>query len=110
MRQLNVTHAAYIDGLWHDMREAVRMYRKFDKQWNELNDALGVKLDKEGTTDIVQRDRVKGQNLTLAGYFSGAVWWRDKAAALAAVIQAEKAASEMLAGDGVTWRPRPRTA
>jgi hypothetical protein len=83
-------HEQYLDLLVHDMREAVREFRKADRNWNELSAALNDKLDAEGTYDIVQRAKVKEMNLTLAGYMDEAKWWRDKAHMLATVLQAEK--------------------
>lgn len=105
---MNREHAVYVRRLWEDMREAMRMYRKFDRQWNALNDALDVKYDAEAQHDPVMRARAKEANLELAGYFSGSQWWREKAAALAAVIQAEKAATEMLNG-GAPWERPSRS-
>jgi len=81
----------YLDSLVVDMREAVGMFRKFDRAWNELNEALNDLLDREGTLDIVQRDKVKRENLTLAGHMAAAQWWRDKAHMLSSVIQVELA-------------------
>lgn len=98
-------HADYVFNLWCDMRTAVRTYRKFDQQWNEMNDALDAKLDADGQRDPIMRDRTKSDNLKLAGYLNAAAWWREKAEMIAAVIQAEKAAAEMLNGDGAAWDP-----
>jgi hypothetical protein len=71
------------------MREAMNEFNKFDRKWNVLNEKLNVYLDGSNIHDIVQRDKVKGENLTLKGHLAAAQWWRDKAATLAAVIQAE---------------------
>lgn len=71
------------------MRNATKEFIKFDMKWNELNDALNVKLDAEGVMDIVQREKVKSVNIELAGYMSAAKWWRDKATMLASVLRAE---------------------
>lgn len=94
----------YIDKLWRDMREAVAKFREFDAKWNQLNDALKLKMDLDRQFDPVMRDRTIADNLELAGYLNGAAWWRDKAAMLASVIQAEKSAIEMTGG-GAGWEP-----
>lgn len=103
MIKLRDDQAIYIDTLWRDMRHAVRRFREFDAKWNKLNDELNERFDRQGT-DMVQRDKDKRINITLTGYLNGAQWWRDKAASLAAVIQAEKAAMEMMKG-GPGWEP-----
>lgn len=84
-------HDRYLDSLVVDIRHAVIQFRKFDKEWNDLNDALNAKLDAEREFDIVQRDHVKAVNITLRGHMAAAEWWRDKAAMLASVLQAEVA-------------------
>lgn len=85
----------YVEGLRADMREAVRMFRKFDARWNKLNDELNLKWRREHR-DMMYVDQAKAVNITLKGHMSAAQWWRDKAAMLAAVISAEEAADLLL--------------
>jgi hypothetical protein len=86
---------AHIAKLRRDMRHAYAEYGKFDIKWNELNDELNHKFRAEGRTlEVVAQG--KAANVTLQSYMSAAVWWRDKAQALATLIVAEQAAYEML--------------
>jgi hypothetical protein len=104
--QLSADQAKYVHALWAEMRAAVHQFRAFDAKWNRKNDEL-TDLHERQNLDIVQSAKDKSVNLTLQGYMDGAKWFRDKAAALAAVIQAEQAAMEMLKG-GTPWEsPRP---
>jgi len=86
----------YLLGVLRDMRLALVEFRKFDKKRNDANDELDVWLDRSNITDVVQRDKIKRENLRLAGALSGAQWWRDKVTMLSGVVQAERAAKEML--------------
>jgi hypothetical protein len=90
-----MTAAQYIVGLRQDMRAALLEFRKFDNKWNSLNSALDKKFMLEGR-DMIVIAQAKEANLTLQGYMSAAMWWRDKAQALATIILAEQAADDML--------------
>lgn len=103
MTKLREDQAIYIDKLWREMRDAVLKFREFDAKWNDLNDDL-TDLNRRKGLDELESGKDKSINLTLTGYMDGAKWFRDKAASLAAVIQAEKAAMEMMKG-GLGWEP-----
>lgn len=79
----------YLLNLRQLMQEAVRQTQKFDAQWNRINDELNDLLDRKGEKDVVQRARLKEQNLALADALGAGNWWRAKASYLAQVIQAE---------------------
>jgi hypothetical protein len=85
----------HIGKLRRDMRHAYAEYAKFDLKWNELNDELNHKFKAENRS-IYAIAQDKAANVTLQGYMSAAVWWRDKAQALGTLILAEQAAHEML--------------
>lgn len=84
-------HDDYLRSLRSLMQAAVRETQRLDAKWNRLNDEINAKLDAEGITDIVQRDKIKGASLPLQDALGGGKWWREKAAYLAAVITAEMA-------------------
>jgi hypothetical protein len=91
-------------GLWKDMREAVLKFRRFDAEWNKLNDAFNAKIKEENTVrratgrelhSALSIAEQKGNWLDLSDALNAATWWRAKADMLAGVIAAEKAAMEM---------------
>lgn len=102
MPKLTQDQARYIMKLWEDLREANRMTRKFDWQWNRLNDEMNHYLERSGEKDIVQRNKIKAANISLSDAYAAGSWWREKAMWLSTAILAEKAAKEMLEG-GVGW-------
>jgi hypothetical protein len=112
MLQLNDQHAEYIRGLWADLREANRQVRRFDKEWNEINDAINAKHDADNVrrrergeyplTDLMMAE-AKNASLPLQDAYAAGSWWRAKAVWLAEAIQAEKAAMEMLNGNANGW-------
>jgi hypothetical protein len=83
--------AAYMRWLARKMREAVLMTQKLDAKWHRLNDELSTKLDAEGVTDVVQRDKIKSESLAFTDALNAGKWWREKAVYLASVLQAEAA-------------------
>lgn len=88
------SHDIYLVQLRNLMQEAVRETQRLDAKWNKLNDEVNEYLKKSGVTDVVQVDRIKGENLALADAFGGGNWWRAKATYLATIIQAEIAMRE----------------
>lgn len=86
---MTAVHDAYLRNLRTLMQEAVKETQRLDARWNKVNDELNDLLDRRGTTDIVQRTKIKGESLALRDALEGGKWWRDKATYLAAVIQAE---------------------
>lgn len=98
--RLSTVHADYIRQLWRDLREANRMVRRFDEEWNLQNHALNVLYEGQ---DPLQISKKKSENLILSDAFAAGKWWMEKARWLAAAIQAEKAAMEMLNGDDGAW-------
>lgn len=102
MPKLNADHRRYVRNLWDQMRASAKEAAFQDKLWNQLNDELNDYLDREGTTDIVQREKVKGQSLALKNAFAAGQWHQGNAQFYANLIQAEKAAMEMLNG-GPMW-------
>lgn len=109
--KLGQEHARYIDGLWRDLRHANLMVRRFDRQWNEINDAINAKHEQENKrraergefpmTDLMMAE-AKEASLPLKDAYAGGQWWMGKARWLSAAILAEKACMEMLKG-GVGW-------
>lgn len=99
--KLSSDHAKYIRKLWTDLREANQKVRKFDEEWQGINEALNLRYAGQ---DPVQIDHKKGENLALRDALAAGNWWRDKAIWLSGAILAEKAAAEMLNGDGSGWQ------
>lgn len=100
MPRLNADHVLYIDRMWRRLREANLHTMRLDAEWNKINDELNDYLDRKGVQDVVQRTKMKGENLALADALAGGNWWRAKAVWLAQAIMAEKAAVEMTQGSG----------
>jgi hypothetical protein len=95
----------YLTGLLTKMRAAAQQADKFDKQWNELNDAFKRKHAEEDRRrrergDWRKSDLSKAQekddNLELKDAFGAQAWWRTQATYYADLIQAEKAAYDVL--------------
>jgi hypothetical protein len=93
-----LTHEQTLLLLRTQMREAVRHTQKFDRKWNEINDAINDKFAREDErramrgdyqlTDLMKAE-MKADSLPLKDAFAAGQWWRGKAVYLATVIQAE---------------------
>ncbi len=97
----------YITGLQTRMRAAAQQADKFDKEWNALNDAFKVKhlredQRREARGDFPKTELMKVQekenNLALKDAFGAQAWWRTQAMYYAELIQAEKAAYDVMHG------------
>jgi hypothetical protein len=64
----------WIKQKWEIIRKSQTAADQADRDWNDLNDALNTKLDAEGVTDIVQRDRTKGASLALKSSLDTGKW------------------------------------
>ncbi len=98
---------AYITGLQIKMQEAAAQATKFDKEWNELNDAFKVKHRQEDQRreargefpkTPLMKAQEKNDNLALKDAFAAQAWWRTQAMYYADLIQAEKAAYDVMHG------------
>lgn len=59
---------------WEKIRVAQMKADKANLEWTSLNDSLNSYLDSSGTTDIVQRAKIKGENLSLADALAVGRW------------------------------------
>lgn len=98
MPRLSNDHRKYIGDLWKAMRASVQQAREQDRRWNRINDELNDLLDRKGDTDIVQREKIKGDSLALKNAYAAGQWHQGTAQFYANVIMAEKAAIEMTEG------------
>lgn len=63
---------------WARIRASQQRADRAGTEWTRLNDALNEMLDRSGEYDIVQRDKVKGMNLTLKGHLSTHKWHAEE--------------------------------
>lgn len=59
---------------WSNIRESQQRADRSSREWNRLNEGVNEYLDKSGVTDVVQRDKIKGQNLTMKGALATHAW------------------------------------
>lgn len=59
---------------WRNIRESQQKADRSSREWSRLNEAMNEYLDQSGITDIVQRDKVKGQNLSMKGALATHAW------------------------------------
>lgn len=64
---------------WSNIRESQQKADRSSREWSRLNEAMNEYLDQSGITDIVQRDRVKGQNLSMKGALATHAWHAGEA-------------------------------
>lgn len=85
----------YLRERWDLLRAAQKKADEASYKWNVLNDKLNDYMDRKGEKDIVQRDKIKGQNLTLKGHLATWDFHRRDADRFATEILAFKAMKEM---------------
>lgn len=99
-------HLTYIRGLVQRMRAALAEADKQEREWKDLKAAYDVKFrteqriraqrTKQKPISDLEKEYVMGEGRALKDAFGGQGWWREQAAVLATVVQAEIAwAQEM---------------
>jgi hypothetical protein len=89
----------YISLQWRLLRQANAKAADFSRKWNVTNEAVEDHLNRAGVTDIVQRAKVKRENLTLAGYMDAWSFWEREAKRIHAAISGEMMCMQLLAPD-----------
>lgn len=60
----------YLQARWGLLRAAQEKADDASRRWNVLNEKITIWLAKMKIDDVVQKDKVKNQNLTLKGHLS----------------------------------------
>lgn len=79
--KINLTSAEqeWLRKKWETIRYSQQKADSSSRSWNRLNEAMNEYLDRGGITDIVQRDKVKGQNLSMKGAMATHAWHAGEA-------------------------------
>lgn len=72
---------------WAIIREAHQEADKAIRKWRRLSDEVNDYLDRSGVTDIVQRAKIRSENLGLKDALGAGEWWRNEARAHSDDIQ-----------------------
>lgn len=59
---------------WANIRESQQKADRSSREWNQLNDEMNDYLRRSGITDMVQKDKIKGQNLLMKGALATHAW------------------------------------
>jgi hypothetical protein len=72
--QLTQAEREWIKRKWGLVRKSQQEADRASSTWNQLNEELNDYLDRKGEMDIVQRAKIKGQNLPLADALARGNW------------------------------------
>jgi hypothetical protein len=72
--RLGEDEAAWVQKKWRAIRERQALADAASNTWDRLNDELNTYLDAHRITDVVQRDRIKGESLEFNGALASHGW------------------------------------
>lgn len=64
---------------WANIRESQQRADRSSREWNKLNDEMNDYLRRSGITDMVQKDKIKSQNLSMKGALATHAWHAGEA-------------------------------
>lgn len=64
---------------WQIIRDAMQTADKAIDRWRRLSAEVNDYLDRKGITDMVQRSKIRGENLSLGEALSTCDWYRAEA-------------------------------
>lgn len=71
----------WVAAKWRLIRQAQQEADKAIAKWRRVSDEVNTHLDSHHITDIIQRGRVRGENLSMQDAMSTAQWFRAEAQA-----------------------------
>lgn len=72
--RLTADEQAWVKAKWDKVRRSQRKADLAGNEWTELNQAVNEYLDRKGIEDVVQRAKIKGENLALKDALAVGNW------------------------------------
>lgn len=69
----------WVDAKWQLIRDAQHKADQAVAKWRRLSDEINSYLDRSGVQDVVQRAKIRNENLALTDAFGASTWFRKEA-------------------------------
>lgn len=76
---LNEIDLQWLHKKWSLIRRSQQKADNAAREWDDLNNRMNDYLNRQSIMDIVQRDKIKGENLTMKGHLATHAWHANEA-------------------------------